>query len=80
MKTDLHRRFLIGLAILFMVAFHALAIDVKTATIEQLDESGVFVTMFIGIIDLQTGQLDYCNCGHNPPIFGERMPKTHSRF
>lgn len=38
MKTDLHRRFLIGLAIIFMVAFHALAIDVKTATIEQLEK------------------------------------------
>lgn len=40
------------------------------------NESGVFVTMFIGIIDLQTGPLDYCNCGHNPPIFGERRAHT----
>ena len=40
------------------------------------NESGVFVTMFIGIIDLKTGNLDYCNCGHNPPIYGERRKHT----
>ncbi len=28
----------------------------------------MFVTMFIGAIDLQTGKLDFCNCGHNPPV------------
>ena len=32
------------------------------------NEAGMFVTMFIGMIDLQTGRLDFCNCGHNPPI------------
>ena len=35
-----------------------------------------FVTMFIGIIDLKTGNLDYCNCGHNPPVYGERRMHT----
>ncbi len=32
------------------------------------NERGMFVTMFIGMIDLTTGKLSYCNCGHNPPI------------
>ncbi len=32
------------------------------------NEAGMFVTMFIGLIDLNTGHLDFCNCGHNPPI------------
>jgi len=27
----------------------------------------MFVTMLIGVIDLETGQMDFCNCGHNPP-------------
>ena len=40
------------------------------------NESGVFVTMFIGIIDLKTGRLDFCNCGHNPPVYGERRMHT----
>lgn len=29
---------------------------------------GLFVTAWIGVLDLNTGKLDYCNCGHNPPI------------
>ena len=32
------------------------------------NDRGMFVTMFIGMADLKTGRLDYCNCGHNPPI------------
>jgi len=30
--------------------------------------SGMFVTMFIGLLDLETGHLKFCNAGHNPPI------------
>ena len=32
------------------------------------NDRGMFVTMFIGMADLKTGRLDFCNCGHNPPI------------
>ena len=28
----------------------------------------MFVTFFLGLIDLQTGHLDFCNGGHNAPI------------
>lgn len=33
------------------------------------DESvnSMFVTVFYGIIDLETGEIDYTNAGHNPP-------------
>ena len=31
------------------------------------NESGMFCTAFLGILDLKTGQLKYCNAGHNPP-------------
>lgn len=38
------------------------------------NEQGMFVTMFIGLIDLTTGRMDYCNAGHNPPLLnGEYM-------
>ena len=32
------------------------------------NELGMFVTLFVGIIDLDTGHLTYCNAGHNPPL------------
>ena len=34
------------------------------------NEEGMFVTMFIGLVNLKTGRLDYCNAGHNPPVLG----------
>ena len=34
------------------------------------NESGMFVTFWLGLLDLTTGHLDFCNAGHNPPILG----------
>ena len=31
---------------------------------------GMFVTMFIGLLNLSTGRLVFCNAGHNPPVLG----------
>ncbi len=32
------------------------------------NETGTFVTTWLGIIDLNTGTVEYVNAGHNPPI------------
>jgi len=32
------------------------------------NDTGMFVTLFIGNIDLKTGRMEYCNAGHNPII------------
>ena len=32
------------------------------------NDSNMFVTMFIGLVNLRQGSLDFCNCGHNIPI------------
>ncbi len=32
------------------------------------NEQNMFVTSWIGILELTTGKLTYCNAGHNPPI------------
>lgn len=29
---------------------------------------GMFCTMFLGVLDIKTGHVDYCNAGHNAPI------------
>lgn len=42
------------------------------------NDQGMFVTMFIGKVNLKTGELTYCNCGHNPPVVCE--PGKEARF
>ena len=42
------------------------------------NESGMFVTFFLGLVDLTTGHLDYCNAGHNPPVIGGN--ENHGEF
>jgi sigma-B regulation protein RsbU (phosphoserine phosphatase) len=36
-------------------------------SISETNEASMFITLFIGILDLKTGLLRYCNAGHNPP-------------
>lgn len=37
-------------------------------TLSFNNESNMFVTFFLGILDIHKGELKYCNAGHNPPI------------
>ena len=48
---------------------HALAED---------NEQGMFVTMFIGLIDLKSGHMEFCNAGHNPPLLNGEFMKMES--
>lgn len=36
--------------------------------LSESNESNMFCTAFVGILDLKSGELRYCNAGHNPPI------------
>lgn len=36
--------------------------------LSENNEQGMFVTMFIGLVDLTSGHLDFCNAGHNQPV------------
>jgi len=44
------------------------------------NEQMMFATMFCGVLDVRSGAMTYCNCGHNPPLLRrangsyERLP------
>lgn len=40
------------------------------------NETGMFVTMFVGRLDLQTNEFLYCNAGHNPVVLVQPSGKA----
>ena len=55
----------------------AIATRLNHALVEDNDQ-GMFVTMFIGLIHLKTGHMEYCNAGHNPPLLNGEYMKMES--
>ncbi len=48
--------------------------DINTSLL-KINKSNLYVTLFVGVLDLPTGRLRYCNAGHNPPLLnGELLP------
>ena len=47
-------------------------------SISNSNESNMFVTLIVGILDLSTGKMKICNAGHNPPILIH--PDKHISF
>ena len=43
-------------------------VESMNASMAETNESNMFVTLFVGILDLHTGDMAYCNAGHNPPV------------
>lgn len=37
-------------------------------TMAEINESNMFVTLFVGVLDLPTGRMRYCNAGHDAPL------------
>ena len=37
-------------------------------TMVDMNETNMFVTLFIGVLDLPTGRMHYCNAGHDAPL------------
>lgn len=47
----------------------ALLLEKVNNQIKAESTSNLFVTLFYGILDPHSGEMHYCNGGHNPPIF-----------
>ena len=43
-------------------------VTVMNESLADLNENNMFVTCFLGVLDLATGHLRYCNAGHNAPV------------
>ncbi len=53
---------------------HMMPAEIATrmnAALSEDNDQGMFVTMFIGHIDLVKGSIDFCNAGHNPPYLSD---------
>ena len=37
-------------------------------TLAENNDSNMFCTAFLGVLDLKTGNMQYCNAGHNAPV------------
>ena len=60
---------------------HLMPASIATRLNNELTEkndNGMFVTMFIGQLNLVTGHFYFCNAGHNPPVIGG--DKQHGSF
>ncbi len=44
-------------------------VEIMNNSMSEMNRNSMFVTFFCGILDLATGQLRYCNAGHNVPVF-----------
>lgn len=53
----------------------ATIVDTMNRNLSEEYTADYFVTMFVGILDLASGHLDYCNAGHEPPVIsGQALP------
>lgn len=51
-------------------------IQVINETASEGNKTNMFVTMFIGVLDLPTGRLRYCNAGHDAPLLIDQDVST----
>ena len=58
-----------------VASYHATPEEIMTSLNNSLsdgNESNMFCTAILGILDLKTGHLAYCNAGHNAPLVIEK--------
>jgi serine phosphatase RsbU (regulator of sigma subunit) len=56
-----------------LAAQHMMPAEIATRmnnALTENNEQGMFITMFMGLLEFKSGRLTFCNAGHNPPILG----------
>lgn len=48
-------------------------VETMNVNICEGNENCMFVTLFVGVLDLATGLLRYCNAGHDAPFIGDTL-------
>ena len=51
-------------------------LNTMNESMAETNENNMFVTFFLGVLDLSNGHLRYCNAGHNAPILLETGKNT----
>ena len=51
-------------------------VSMMNEAMADMNDSDMFATLFVGVLDLTTGQLRYCNAGHEEPLLLHTSPST----
>lgn len=56
--------------------FPAVIMSGLNEAMTERNDTNMFVTIFVGVLDLDNGQLTYCNAGHDSPLLIGRQVRT----
>ena len=43
-------------------------VTIMNDALSEQNEQNMFITLFVGVLDMKSGELSYCNAGHNAPL------------
>ncbi len=55
-------------------------VDAMNESICEGNDNDMFVTIFVGVLDLHSGRLSYCNAGHDAPFYQNKQLPCNSNI
>ena len=46
-------------------------VEAMNRALSEQNKENIFLTLFLGVLDLKSGEMQYCNAGHNVPLFAK---------